>query len=106
MLFERHEHGVVFHPVFVFAAERVHLAHLNHGFLCADKGAVQNRQARLCQQLIIYAIRIVSGIGIAQILFAEQPHILERIQINKIRIACGRGKALIRAVAEAGLSER
>ena len=67
---------------------------------------MQNRQARLCQQLIIYAIRIVSDIGVAQILFAEQPHLLERIQINKIRIACGRGKTLIRAVAEAGLSER
>ena len=104
LLLERHEQRVIRQPFAVLLGEGGDfLAHFRcHAAVCL----AEQRPAGIGQLLEIRGIRRSIKIALTNLIRSEQTVLHEQIHVNQIRIACRCRKALVRRIAEAGMTER
>ena len=104
LLLERHKQRVIRQPFTVLLGEGGDfLAHFRrHTAVCL----AEQRPAGIGQLLEIRGIRRSVEVALTDLIRGEQAVLHEQIHVDQIRIACRCRKALVRRIAEAGMTER
>ena len=104
LLLERHKQRVIRQPFTVLLSEDGNfLTHFRcHAAVCL----AEQRPAGIGQLLEIRGIRRSVEVALTNLIRGEQTVLNEQIHVNEVRIARRCRKALVRRIAEAGMTER
>ena len=104
LLLERHEQRVIGQPFAVLLGEvRDSCLHLGRD---ARIRLAEQRPARIGELLEVRRIGRSGKVAGAHLIRRQQTVLCEQIHVDEIRVACRRREALVRRVAEAGMTER